>query len=104
MVSALAAAKDKILWALLFGAASAAGSFGWWSTNRLHELTIQIHDRPDVSRVIEMVTTHAPYIQDRKLILEAISRSSITEQRLVEAINRNTEAINELKVEIAKTK
>lgn len=62
--------------------------FGMWVAG-------EIGNAPSEEKVIELVKTHAPYVEDRKLILEGMQRQSVAieqltnEQRdLVKTINR----------------
>ena len=77
-------------------AATSLLSWGTWVTIAVSQIVRR-------SEVVEIVRTAAPYIEDRKMIISSLDRIKETEGRLVEVINQNTEAINGLKVEIAKS-
>ena len=83
--------KDKALWAACTALVAGGVSWASWCTS-------QITNRPSRTQVNEMIQTQAPYVQDRKAIEERLNRLD----DLGRVIERNTEAINLLRVEIAR--
>ncbi len=42
-----------------------------------------------------------PYLRDRKAVIDQLARNEKTDDKLIAVIERNTQAIMELKIEIA---
>lgn len=53
------------------------------------------------SEVIEIVKHDSPYLQDRQFIMERLNTNKETQAALTNMLQRNTEVMNELKVQIA---
>lgn len=53
------------------------------------------------SEVAEMVETKSPYVQDRQFIMERLAVNKETQAALTGMLQRNTEVMNELKIQIA---
>lgn len=53
------------------------------------------------SEVSEMIETKSPYLQDRQFIMERLAINKETQAALTNMLQRNTEVMNELKVQIA---
>jgi hypothetical protein len=53
------------------------------------------------SEVCEMIETKSPYVQDRQFIMERLAINKETQAAFASALQRNTEVMNELKVQIA---
>jgi len=53
------------------------------------------------SEVAEMIETKSPYNQDRQFIMERLNTNKETQTAFANALQRNTEVMNELKVQIA---
>jgi hypothetical protein len=53
------------------------------------------------SEVAEMVETKSPYLQDRQFIMERLAVNKETQAALTGMLQRNTEVMNELKIQIA---
>jgi hypothetical protein len=53
------------------------------------------------SEVIEMIETKSPYLQDRQFIMERLAVNKETQAALTGMLQRNTEVMNELKIQIA---
>ena len=87
--------KDKIAFGSVIFLAASATSFGWWAT-------VALFARPTEDKVIQLVETRAPYLQDRKSLMEAIARAARSEDRIIEVIAKNTEAINQLRIAMAR--
>lgn len=85
----------KVLGVVATAALTATVSWGWWATQA-------ILDRPTVAQTAQLIQKTAPYAQDRGMISAQIKHVDSMEGRLVSVIDRNTEAINMLRVEIAK--
>lgn len=93
MSNSFAQWKDKAAWgAVVFIAGAAVMG------------TRAIYDRPSRADVREMIKTEAPYVQDRKLLMDALAKNQKSETRMASVIEKNTDAINQLRVEIAKIK
>lgn len=61
-----------------------------------------IRSRPTTQEVRHIVKSEAPYVADRKLIDAQLKRGEAMEMKLTQTIERNTDAINALRLEIAK--
>lgn len=51
--------------------------------------------------VMELLENHSPYLQDRQFIMERLAVNKETQAALSSALQRNTEVMNELKIQIA---
>lgn len=87
--------KDKLLfWSIT---TFVAGGISWAAW-----MTISTSSKPSVNEVRRIVKAEAPYVQERQMILAQLTSIGNTENKLADVITRNTEAINALRVEIAK--
>lgn len=50
---------------------------------------------------LELIETNSPYLQDRQLIMERLNSNKEIQSAFASALQRNTEVLNELKVQIA---
>lgn len=53
------------------------------------------------AEVSEMIETKSPYLQDRQFIMERLAVNKETQAALTGMLQRNTEVMNELKIQIA---
>lgn len=53
------------------------------------------------AEVLNMIETSSPYNQDRQFIMERLAANKETQAALANALQKNTEVMNELKVQIA---
>lgn len=53
------------------------------------------------SDAISLIENHSPYLQDKQFIMERLSSNKENQQAFANALQRNTEVMNELKVQIA---
>lgn len=53
------------------------------------------------SEVLHMIETQSPYAQDKQFIMERLSANKETQAAFAHALQRNTEVMNELKIQIA---
>lgn len=53
------------------------------------------------NEILQMITTQCPYAQDRQLIMERLASNKETQAQFASALQRNTEVMNELKVQLA---
>ena len=53
------------------------------------------------AEVSEMIETKSPYLQDRQFIMERLAINKETQAAFANALQRNTEVMNELKIQIA---
>ena len=53
------------------------------------------------AEVAEMIETKSPYNQDRQFIMERLAINKETQAALTNMLQRNTEVMNELKIQIA---
>lgn len=53
------------------------------------------------SEVADMIETKSPYLQDRQFIMERLNSNKEIQSAFAAALQRNTEVMNELKVQIA---
>lgn len=59
--------------------------------------------RKIVSRedIVEMIKNDSPYLQDKQFIMERLASNKETQAALTSMLQRNTEVMNELKIQIA---
>ena len=53
------------------------------------------------AEVADMIATKSPYLQDRQFIMERLATNKETQAASTSMLQRNTEVMNELKVQIA---
>ena len=53
------------------------------------------------SEVADMIESKSPYLQDRQFIMERLNNNKETQTAFANALQRNTDVMNELKVQIA---
>jgi hypothetical protein len=53
------------------------------------------------AEVVEIIKNESPYNQDRQFIMERLATNKETQAAFASALQRNTEVMNELKVQIA---
>lgn len=53
------------------------------------------------SEIENLIQTHSPYVQDRQFIMERLASNKESQTAFSMALQRNTEVMNELKVQIA---
>ena len=53
------------------------------------------------SEVIEIIENQSPYLQDKQFIMERLSANKETQAAFAAALQRNTDVMNELKIQIA---
>lgn len=53
------------------------------------------------AEVTEMIENRSPYLQDRQFIMERLNSNKEIQSAFANALQRNTEVLNELKVQIA---
>jgi hypothetical protein len=53
------------------------------------------------SEVADMIETKSPYLQDRQFIMERLAINKESQAALTNMLQKNTEVMNELKVQIA---
>lgn len=51
--------------------------------------------------IFDMIKNDSPYIQDRQFIMERLASNKETQAALTNMLQRNTEVMNELKIQIA---
>jgi len=51
--------------------------------------------------ISEMIKSDSPYMQDRQFIMERLAINKETQAALTQMLQRNTEVMNELKIQIA---
>jgi predicted RND superfamily exporter protein len=56
---------------------------------------------PTKAEVCDMIETKSPYVQDRQFIMERLNSNKEIQTAFANALQRNTEVMNELKVQIA---
>lgn len=66
---------------------------GFWAGVIRHMATRQ--------EVCEMIESRSPYVQDRQFIMERLAVNKEIQAQLSSALQRNTEVMNELRVQIA---
>lgn len=92
--------KDSILfWIATTGSVTCLVLFVSWCS----WITSSVLDRPTKLETKQMVENAPfPYLQDRGRIEEKLNSITSTEEKLAEVIERNTTAINDLRIELAK--
>ena len=53
------------------------------------------------SEVADMIETKSPYLHDRQFIMERLAINKETQNALTQILQKNTEVMNELKIQIA---
>jgi hypothetical protein len=53
------------------------------------------------AEVLNMIETQSPYVHDRQFIMERLNNNKETQAAFANALQRNSEVMNELKVQIA---
>jgi hypothetical protein len=53
------------------------------------------------AEVLVMIETQSPYVNDRQFIMERLNTNKETQAAFASALQRNTEVMNELKIQIA---
>lgn len=53
------------------------------------------------NEVIEMIKNESPYLQDRQFIMERLASNKETQAAFANALQRNSDVMNELKIQIA---
>jgi hypothetical protein len=53
------------------------------------------------SEVADMIETKSPYLHDRQFIMERLAINKETQNALTQMLQKNTEVMNELKIQIA---
>jgi len=66
---------------------------GFWAGVIRHMATRQ--------EVCEMIENRSPYVQDRQFIMERLAVNKEIQAQLSSALQKNTEVMNELKIQIA---
>jgi len=69
------------------------GLIGFWTT-----FVKNLVSRKEVK---EMIALHSPYVQDRQYILERLEDNKQNQAKFAEALCKNTEVMNDLKIQIA---
>ena len=52
------------------------------------------------AEVLNIIETQSPYLQDRQFIMERLAANKETQAALANALQRNSEVMNELKIQI----
>jgi predicted RND superfamily exporter protein len=66
---------------------------GFWFTVARHMIT--------KAEVVEMLETKSPYLQDKHFIMERLAVNKENQAQFALALQRNTEVMNELKIQLA---
>ena len=69
---------------------------GFWTT-----FVKNLVSRKDVVEMMESFAQSSPYVQDRQFIMERLSVNKENQIAFSNALQRNTEVMNELKIQIA---
>lgn len=87
--------KNRLLfWGVTAAIAMHVGWAGW--------VTSETYNSPDREETILLIESHAPYVQDRAAIKVQLDQSTEVTRELATAMDRQTEAITALKIEIAR--
>lgn len=87
--------KDKMIFWM--GTTSIVGLIGWCTF-----ITQAVAKIPNIESVKEMIVLQSPYVADKKVIALQIARSESMNEKLADTLDRNTEAINQLRIELAR--
>lgn len=87
--------KDRALWWAISAIIAGFVSWAGW-------LTVALWATPDTTEVRRMIAAETPYVEDRQLIMASLEQIYKTNDRLSGVIERNTDAINALRIELAK--
>lgn len=53
------------------------------------------------AEVVSLIEHHSPYLQDKQFIMERLANNKENQAAFANALQRNTEVMNELKIQIA---
>lgn len=53
------------------------------------------------NEAISLIENHSPYLQDKQFIMERLANNKESQAAFANALQRNTEVMNELKIQIA---
>lgn len=115
MVS-FASAKDKLLFSLLSIIALGSVSFCTWLTTSIMSRPTRteveskiasarkaaIDKIPTWSQIDDRIGSKAPYVEDRKLVMEAVRLRKESDAHMKLVVEQNTKALNDLRVSMAK--
>ncbi len=91
----IALKAGDVLLKLVSGAMVFVVTWAGWATT-------EIVGRPDTGQVAEMIRTQAPYVEDRKAIEAQLSVVAENSNQLRDVIQKNTDAIVALRVELSR--
>jgi hypothetical protein len=60
-----------------------------------------IRNMVNKSEIENLIQTHSPYLQDRQFIMERLASNKETQTAFANALQRNSEVMNELKIQLA---
>lgn len=87
--------NDNNLWQLV--ATTSIGILitliGFWASIIRHMVTR--------TEVVSLIENHSPYLQDKQFIMERLASNKENQTAFANALLRNTEVMNELKIQIA---
>lgn len=87
--------NDNNLWQLV--ATTSIGILitlvGFWASIIRHMVTR--------TEVVSLIENHSPYLQDKQFIMERLASNKENQAAFANALLRNTEVMNELKIQIA---
>lgn len=105
----LADIRDKLVVAGFIFVVGTASGAGWYWTSGLMDRPTKSEVRQMIkdevinkAEVKDLISSNAPYIHDRKLIMESVNRGNKTEEKLAAVITELKIAITELKMAISK--
>lgn len=87
--------KDKFLFWLMTGLMGLMVPWSAW-------VTVSLLARPDRSETKSIIQMESPYVRDQKLLESQVQSFKLVEDRLSRVIDRNTQAIEALRLELAK--
>ena len=87
--------NDNNLWQLV--ATTSIGILitlvGFWASIIRHMVTR--------TEIVSLIENHSPYLQDKQFIMERLASNKENQAAFANALLRNTEVMNELKIQIA---
>jgi len=89
-------AKDSIVSWLQNVIAVAVAMVSFWMIEARYYIT-----REETSEMIKTQIFQSPYSQDKNLIFDSLNNQKINNDNLVKALKENTDAINQLRVNVA---
>jgi hypothetical protein len=89
-----AAWVHRVAWGLIAGFASLMIAVISW-------LVIQVAETPSYAQMQDMIISEGPYLRDKSKIFSDISHAQKASEKLSAVVERNTDALNNIRIELA---